>query len=315
MIPLGAIKLNTSEYVYPKIANKIDKYECPECHRELILRQGNIRIHHFAHCKQDDPCNYYTKPTESQIHKNAKMLLKQLLENKKPIVFIRTCRCCNKYEEYEIPEIDMKSKIEIEYRFEYNGLKIADVAYTDDNDIVCLFEIYHTHKTKNENRPEPWFEINASSFICDVNTNNVSVVKIHCIRRELCEECIEKNKCKGNGECFYQTNNGYSKNQDYQCSFNCHLRRCRKYNCKETGPQWYFDCKDGLCISCDMDLFFKYREKPIIYLDVPFSSKDIVKRLGAKFGHDGPYKKWFIPNDHKNKDEILSKFKEWKCPY
>ena len=310
MIPLGAIKLNTSEYVYPRIANKIDKYECPECHRELILRQGNIRIHHFAHCKQDNPCNYYTKPTESQIHKNAKMLLKQLLENKKPIVFIRTCRCCNKDEEYEIPEIDMKSKIEIEYRFEYNGLKIADVAYTDENEIECLFEIYHTHKTKNENRPEPWFEINASSFICDVNTNNESVVKIHCIRSELCEECIEKNKCKGYGECLYQTNIGYSKNPDYQCLFNCYPRRCKKYNCKEIGPQWYFDCRDGLCVNCDMGV----EPLRIIMLDVPFSEKNNAKRLGAKFVYS-PYKKWCIKSNHRNKDEILSQFKEWKCPY
>ena len=274
MLPLGAIKLNTCEYVYPRIANKIDKYECPECHRELILRQGNIRIHHFAHCKQDDPCNYYTKPTESQIHKNAKMLLKQLLENKKPIVFIRTCRCCNKDEEYEIPEIDMKSKIEIEYRFEYNGLKIADVAYTDENEIVCLFEIYHTHKTKNENRPEPWFEIKASSLIYYVNTNNESVVKIHCIRSELCEECIEKNKCK------------------------------------EIGPQWYFDCRDGLCVNCDMGV----EPLRIIMLDVPFSEKNNAKRLGAKFVYS-PYKKWCIKSNHRNKDEILSQFKEWKCPY
>jgi uncharacterized protein YkuJ len=311
MLPLCAIKRKNGEYIYPRIANKTDKYDCPECNRELFLRQGSIRIHHFAHYKQDDPCNYYTKPTESQIHKNAKMLLKQLLENKTPISFIRTCRYCNKHEEYDIPEIDIKSNINIEYRFEYNGLKIADVAYTYENEIVCLFEIFHTHKTKNENRPEPWFEINASSFICHVNTNNESILKIHCIRNELCEECIEKNNCKGYGECLTQiSEKKYIRNQDFQCSFNCVPKVCEDEYCNEIGPQWYFDCKDGLCINCDMGC------EPLrtIMLDVPFSEKNHAKRLGAKFEFF-PYKKWIIKSNHKNKDIILSKFKEWKCPY
>lgn len=311
MLPLCAIKRKNGEYIYPRIANKTDKYDCPECNRELFLRQGSIRIHHFAHYKQDDPCNYYTKPTESQIHKNAKMLLKQLLENKTPISFIRTCRYCNKHEEYDIPEIDIKSNINIEYRFEYNGLKIADVAYTYENEIVCLFEIFHTHKTKNENRPEPWFEINASSFICHVNTNNKSVLKIHCIRNELCEECIEKNNCKGYGECLTKiSEKKYIRNQDSQCSFNCVPKVCEGEYCNEIGPQWYFDCKDGLCINCDMGC------EPLrtIMLDVPFSEKNDAKRLGAKFEFF-PYKKWIIKSNHKNKDIILSKFKEWKCPY
>ena len=29
MLPLGAFKCGTKEYVYPKIASKLDKYECP----------------------------------------------------------------------------------------------------------------------------------------------------------------------------------------------------------------------------------------------------------------------------------------------
>jgi hypothetical protein len=32
MIPLGAINKKTREYVYPKIANKKDKYCCPNKH-------------------------------------------------------------------------------------------------------------------------------------------------------------------------------------------------------------------------------------------------------------------------------------------
>jgi hypothetical protein len=194
-ICLGAIKKQTGEYVYPKIANKIDKYICPECNKDLILCQGEIRNHHFRH-KNDTiiPCNHYSSPTETQIHKDAKILLKTLLESKIPISFIRSCACCKKNDEYEIPEITETSNIKLEYRFEYNGLKIADVTYIDNNEILCIFEIYNTHKTCSENRPEPWFEIEALSLIQKANDPTITSLKIICIRNEKCNECIQKEK-------------------------------------------------------------------------------------------------------------------------
>ena len=96
MLPLGAIIKNTNKYVYPSIANKNDVFECPDCHRDLILRQGNKRVHHFAHYKTVNPCSYYTKPTETQIHKDAKMLMKTLLHNNTQITMSRVCICCKK---------------------------------------------------------------------------------------------------------------------------------------------------------------------------------------------------------------------------
>lgn len=188
-IPLGAIHKKTGGYVYPKIANKTDEYICLECHKELILCQGNIRVHHFRH-KFDytNDCHRYNNPTESQIHKDAKLLLKTLIE-KNSISFIRKCSDCIKEEEFELPEITETSYIELEYRFEYNGQKIADVAYIDNQEIVCIFEIYYSHKTNRENRPEPWFEIDALSLIEQMN-DNINSIKINCIRHEKCEECV-----------------------------------------------------------------------------------------------------------------------------
>ena len=80
---LGALKKGTNEYIYPAAASKMDKYVCPDCGKDLILRRGQIRIHHFAHLRDDNPCTYYNKPSESQIHKDAKMLMKSLLDKKK----------------------------------------------------------------------------------------------------------------------------------------------------------------------------------------------------------------------------------------
>ncbi len=192
ILSLGAINKLTGEYVYPKIANKKDEYICCECNNDLILCQGKIKIHHFRH-KVDhiNPCNHYSNPTETQIHKDAKILLKTLLDKKISIEFIRNCVCCKKNEIFEIPIIDESSSINLEYRFEYNGLKIADVAYINNNDIVCIFEICNTHKTLNENRPEPWFEIDAKTLIKLVNDNDLSKIQIPCIRCEKCDKCIE----------------------------------------------------------------------------------------------------------------------------
>lgn len=195
ILSLGAINKLTGEYVYPKIANKKDEYICPECNKDLILCQGEIRVHHFRH-KVDNvnPCHHYSNPTETQIHKDAKILLKNLLKRKIPISFIRNCCSCKINEEFEIPEIGETSDVKLEYRFEYNGLKIADVAYIDDSDIVCIFEICNTHKTCSENRPEPWFEINAETLIKIANDNSLTSLQIPCIRCEKCYDCIEKEK-------------------------------------------------------------------------------------------------------------------------
>lgn len=191
LLSLGAINKSTGKYVYPKIANKKDEYICPDCNKDLILCQGEIRNSHYRH-KSDNvnPCYHFSNPTETQIHKDAKILLKTLLERKVYITFVRNCFNCKKNEEYEIPEMTETSKIEIEYRFDFNGQKIADVAYIDDGDILCIFEICNTHKTCGENRPEPWFEVNAEALINMANDNNITELKLTCIRYEKCEDCI-----------------------------------------------------------------------------------------------------------------------------
>ena len=195
ILSLGAINKQTGEYVYPKIANKKDEYVCPDCNKDLILCQGEIIRPYFRH-KVDsvNPCNHYSNPTETQIHKDGKMVMKSLLERKTPISFIRNCCSCKKNEEHEIPEMTESSKIELEYRFEYNGTKIADVVYIDNDDILCIFEICNTHKTCSENRPEPWFEIDAITLIKLANDNSTSHIKIPCIRCEKCDGCIEKER-------------------------------------------------------------------------------------------------------------------------
>jgi len=201
MIILGGINKLTYKYVYPKFANKNDNYICPECNKDLVLKQGDIRIHHFAHKKDNNPCNYYSNPSESQIHKDAKMLLKQLLELNIDIKIIRKCnnnKCIVKEKniKYKIPKLDKSSNVILEYKFKYNNnIKFADVAYIENDDIICLFEIYNTHKTNENDRPEPWFEIDAIDLITQMNeVNNINKLTIKCIRNKKCDKCDAKEK-------------------------------------------------------------------------------------------------------------------------
>lgn len=270
-IPLGAYNKYTNEYIYPAIANKLDKYICPDCGNDLILRRGEVRIPHFAHCKSDNPCNYYSHPSESQIHKDAKLLLKKLLESGYKITITRHCyNHTGPGEEndiYEIPTVDDTTKIMLEYRFNYNGPKIADVAFIDDNKPICLFEICNTHRTLEGDRPEPWFEINALDIIQLANQCTNHIINIQCIRRTQCEDC-----------------------SPMQCN-----------RCSKLIPKYIYNTYKYKCPSCAGEIYSN------IYLHVPYHEKDAIKHYGGKF--DGYYKKWYIDSTNSKKELILSKWK------
>ena len=199
---MGAINKTTNKYEYPKIANKINKYKCPFCEKDVIFRNGKIKQPHFAHYKSDNPCSYYEKPNETQIHKDAKLLMKTLLDNKNKILFYRECYEClleeNTIFEYKITYNDYNENTiaSMEYRFNYNNSnRSADVALVENKDIKYIFEICYKNKTKEENRPEPWFEINSEKLINNINSvNNIDTnneIRIECIRDYKCDYCKE----------------------------------------------------------------------------------------------------------------------------
>ena len=163
---MGAINKITNEYEYPRIAQKGKKYVCPECKKDVNFCKGQIKQPYFAHKKSESPCYYYDKPSESQIHKDAKNLLKTLLTKKTQMNFYNVCKDCEDkvYGCCELFEDNYEDNIKaiIEYRFTYNDSnKSADVALIKNNNIVYIFEICYKNKTRENARPEPWVEIKA----------------------------------------------------------------------------------------------------------------------------------------------------------
>jgi hypothetical protein len=198
---MGAINKLTNNYEYPRIAEKGKKYMCPECKKDVNFCKGKIKQPYFAHKKSESHCYYYDKPSESQIHKDAKFLLHKLLTNKTQIKFYNICRdckekvygCCELIEDYYTSDI----RPIIEYKFEYNdSKKSADVALIKGDNIEYIFEICYKNKTRESARPEPWVEIKAEAFIHDINDGCLldinGILHIECIRDSICNECEEK---------------------------------------------------------------------------------------------------------------------------
>lgn len=190
---LGALIQNTETYVLAEKADKNVIYVCPDCGDKLFLKKGEIRVAHFSHYKKDNPCTYYTHPSESQIHKDAKLLLKYLLENKK-VCIKQDCIKCKVIKNFNIEEKNDNVDIKLEYKFNLNDkIKFADVGYAMDGKLKYIFEIYNTHLTKESDRPEPWFEIEAKGLINNYKDEN-NDVNINCIRKKKCFDCIEKKR-------------------------------------------------------------------------------------------------------------------------
>ena len=165
----GAIVRSTGSFVTASAATKDLEYDCPDCAKTVILCKGTIRMHYFRHNGHNN-CEYYDKPSESQVHKEAKFRMQmQLLNRGEPTLFLRNCNSCLTEESTEI-HVNSNCDVRLEHRFEYNKTtKIADVAIVDNetNKIIAIVEICHTHRTRENDRPSsiPWFEVDATSFV------------------------------------------------------------------------------------------------------------------------------------------------------
>ena len=201
-ILMGAINKETNKYEYPKMAEKpnkfmcpdtkkeISKFSCPDCGGDVQLKKGAILAHHFAHYKSDNPCKYYEHPGESQIHKDAKLALKTVLESGEGVQLFRKCNSCKKTINTSDLSI-LNQTVKLEYPFMYNNSrKIADIACVDGESIKHIFEICHKHKTSENDRPEPWSEIDARKVIENINTSFNNPIKLNCMRDYKCHICI-----------------------------------------------------------------------------------------------------------------------------
>jgi hypothetical protein len=205
---MGAVNLATGAYEYPKVASKSSAYICPFCEKDVVFRKGKLNRPHFAHRQSDTPCKYYESPSETQIHKTAKMMMQSLLNARTPIVFYRKCRACVHGNQNVVPDTKTtrivygaRDVAHTEHSFRYLGARrSADVALVSPTPIeeqnhTCIkyvFEVCHKHRTAERARPDPWFEVDALTFIREVDRDYAPNGEIwaECIRAHTCDACV-----------------------------------------------------------------------------------------------------------------------------
>jgi len=171
---------------------------CLDCGKDLVVKKGNIKQHHFAHTKGSS-CSAYSgyngKGGETMEHYKAKAKIAERFNNAEKLQIIRRlCMGCTdnelitdlavyKQNGYfacvEFPYIDMKGIA-----------RKADVAVVD-NSGNCHFivEIKQTHATPESNREGcMWVELCASSV--NNNTDDIFIC-IRCPNR-YCADCVER---------------------------------------------------------------------------------------------------------------------------
>ena len=202
MYQLGAINVNTNEYVFPYKAEQHIQYKCIGCQQKVFLKKGNIRKAYFSHYSQINNCSYYKNPDDSILHNEAKYkLVSWLKENKNMTIMWECCQIVYPLSIYTLghmcgaTERKMKQKIQydendkavFEYRDDTTNC-IADVAIINNDKLKYVFNITNTQSTI----PEPWFAINATEIFKIENENKENIL-LTCIRNSKNRYC---GKCR-----------------------------------------------------------------------------------------------------------------------
>jgi len=168
-------------------ATRENKYFCPACKMPLIVRKGDIKIHHFAH----KSCNFCSQ--ETVIHKTAKLLLQKLVSDWKneiapPPKVNRKCQICHATIQQPLPDKVQSAVLEVTL----SDGSIIDVALMGSEKVLAGIEVKVTHEVnseKAESLPIPFIEIDGYSFVENPNEINVLQDKFNPIT---CESCKDK---------------------------------------------------------------------------------------------------------------------------
>jgi hypothetical protein len=160
-VPLAADV--TGILLSPADAEKDKRYFCPACREPVVLRQGEIKVAHFAH-KVSDNCNQ-----ETILHKTAKLLIQHAVAEWKhgksgPPMLQRACQVCGSSLNQPLP--DKVDAAVLEYALSDGS--IVDVALIVGEIARAAVEIKVTHAmdvTKANRLPVPFIELDGYKVI------------------------------------------------------------------------------------------------------------------------------------------------------
>jgi competence CoiA-like predicted nuclease len=157
---------DVSEFVHLPPRNRPEAI-CPECHRPVTMKLGNIRAHHYAH-NPNDTCAVTN--SETALHLNTKFYIYKQLQNATQLLMEQRCqqnypRCHNSN---HLPWLSDWDEVHLEYSI---GPYRADIALLRNSEVVAAIEIAVTHYTEDEkikyfkNHNIYWIEVTANESI------------------------------------------------------------------------------------------------------------------------------------------------------
>lgn len=164
----------------PETAPKGNRYFCPGCGEEVILRRGEVKVAHFAH-KAETNCTQ-----ESILHKTAKkQIIEAISDNRNSVRIQRHCAICGS-EHYQPIPTDIVSAVP-ERRLD-SGF-IADVSLIDQSKIRAAIEVHVTHFVDERKEAEigvPFIEVEGSDIVED--PLNLKPIK-DTLKTFICKDC------------------------------------------------------------------------------------------------------------------------------
>ena len=164
LVPYGVNPIGL--LVHAADADRSAEYHCPECASLLVLKAGDVVVHHFAH-KADTACT-----GETISHATAKRLLAQIIREQSTLEQPKTisleCRCdrCASSFLVRLPRGGF-SGAALEHRV---GDFVCDVVALGNNGAALALEVLYTHAvpgTKSQALPVPWIELAAEAVLAN----------------------------------------------------------------------------------------------------------------------------------------------------
>jgi|DEB0MinimDraft_10_1074344.scaffolds.fasta_scaffold47726_3 hypothetical protein len=202
----GAWNEKTKSMVSAFVAKKEDQeyYKCSDikCREPLVFCKGDFKLEYFRHYPSSTCKNYKERiSNEGELHKRAKEVVKELLDNGAMLDIERRCGRCRKTKIHSFFKGDCEIVLECRLDPPYET-RVADIALVNpDKTIKSIIEIYSSNETNEENRPDDieWCEINTKQFNDEFlnekikkSVNDNIVINFDCNRKWTCFECIKK---------------------------------------------------------------------------------------------------------------------------
>lgn len=154
----------------PEDADRREEWWCPNCKRPLILRRGEIRRAHFAHCPH---APWVECSEESLLHKTAKALICQTLNaaihgRGAPPVVVRACLRCRVEDVTPMPATRFEAARE---EVAVASGHVVDVALMEGGAVAAAIEVFATHAVDPDKQAAlgkidlPWCEVEAEAIV------------------------------------------------------------------------------------------------------------------------------------------------------